>query len=70
MNKITTRQDFMDFFRDDEKLNLLTLDDKFEKFTQILPGQCDFTVELFDEIFSNYDIGHLKVIEIENEKSA
>jgi hypothetical protein len=63
MNSITTREDFMEFFRDDEKLNLLTLYDKIEIFSQVLPGQCDFSKELLEEIFSDYDVTHLKVIE-------
>ena len=63
MSNITTREDFMEFFRDDEKLNLLSLYDKIEIFSSILPGQCYFTKELFDEIFTDYDVTNLKVVE-------
>ncbi|CAA6679694.1 MULTISPECIES: hypothetical protein [unclassified Lentimonas] len=38
-----TRQDFMDFFRDDDRLNLLTNDDRLEIFSQILAGSSDIT---------------------------
>jgi hypothetical protein len=66
MNALTTREDFMKFYRDDEKLNLLTVDDRIEIFSQILLGQSDFTLELFEDLFSNYDIAHMKIIEVKN----
>jgi len=58
-----TREDFMNFFRDDDMLNHLSVDDRIEVFSTILLGSSDFKKELFDEIFSDYGIGHLKVIE-------
>jgi len=61
-----TRDDFMEFFRDDEKLNLLSVDDRVEVFSTILLGSSDFKKRLFDEIFSDYCVSHLEVIEIEN----
>lgn len=63
-----TQEDFMIFFRDDEKLNLLSADDRVEVFSQILIGSSDFTKELLDEILSDYDVSNLKIIEIENGK--
>jgi hypothetical protein len=62
-----TRDDFMDFFRDEEKLNTLSVDDRIEVFSYILLGSSDFKKSLFDEIFSDYCVAHLKVIEVENE---
>ena len=59
-----TRDDFMNFFRDDEKLNELSPDDRIEVFSTILLGSSDFKKKLFDEIFIDYDISHLEVIEI------
>lgn len=58
-----TRDDFMNFFRDDDKLNELSVDDRIEVFSTILLGSSDFTKELFDELFSDYGIGHLEVID-------
>jgi hypothetical protein len=59
-----TREDFMTFFRDDESLNKLSVDDRIEVFSTILLGSSDFKKKLFDEIFSDYCIDHLEVIEI------
>lgn len=59
-----TRKEFMDFFRDDERLNLLSTDDKVEVFTQILQGSSDFTVELLEEVLSDYSVNHIGVYKI------
>jgi hypothetical protein len=63
-NDKITREDFMTFFRDDESLNKLSVDDRIEVFSTILLGSSDFKKKLFDEIFSDYCIDHLEVIEI------
>jgi hypothetical protein len=62
-NNTTTREQFMTFFRDDKKLNLLSPDDRIEVFSSILIGCSDFKKKLFDEIFSDYCVGNLEVIE-------
>lgn len=62
------REQFMEFFRDDEKLNELTADDRVEIFRYILLGSSDFTKELLDEILSDYCVENLEVIEIRNEE--
>jgi hypothetical protein len=59
-----TRNDFMDFFRDDEKLNTLSNDDRLEIFVSIVGGQSDFTVDLFNEILDNYDVDWIYVNEV------
>ncbi len=64
VNNLSTREDFMTFFRDDEKVNLLSPDDRVEIFSQILLGTSDFKKELFDEILSDYSVTHLEVIEV------
>ncbi len=64
--KKITRDDFMFFFRNDECLNELSVDDRVEVFSTILLGSSDFKKELFDEIFSDYCVSHLEVIEISN----
>ncbi len=59
-----TREDFMAFFRDDDKLNSLTVDDRVEIFCQVLVGSCDFTKELLNGILGDYNVSHLEVIEV------
>ena len=61
-----TRDDFMDFFRDNEKLSILSVDDRIEVFSTILLGSSDFKKSLFDEIFSDYGVTNLDVIEVSN----
>lgn len=61
-----TRQEFMDFFRDDEKLALLSADDRVELFSQALISSDDFTFKLLDEIFSDYSVSHLSVVPVES----
>jgi hypothetical protein len=58
-----TREDFMKFFRDNEKLNELSVDDRVEIFSTILVGSSDFKKELFDKIFSDYSVEHLEILE-------
>lgn len=64
--KELTRSDFMNFFRDNDKLDLLSVDDRIEIFSTILLGSCDFKKKLLDEIFSDYCVTHLEVIERNN----
>lgn len=56
-----TRGDFMAFFRDDEKLNLLTADDRKEIFSQILSGTGDFTKEFLEEVINDYDVTDIEI---------
>lgn len=58
------REEFMQFFRDEEKLNELTPDDRDEIFRTILLGSCDITKELLEEIISDYSASNLKVINV------
>lgn len=62
--KEINREEFMQFFRDDEKLNELTPDDRDEIFRTILLGSCDITKELLEEIISDYSVSNLKVINV------
>jgi hypothetical protein len=59
-----TRQDFMDFFRDDDRLNILTNDDRLEIFSKILAGSSDITKELLDGLLSDYSVGGLKLVQV------
>lgn len=56
----------MKFFRDSEKLNELTPDDRVEIFRTILLGSSDLTMDLLNEILKDYSVDNLKVIEINN----
>lgn len=58
-----SREDFMKFFRDDDKLNQLTVDDRVEIFTTILVGSSDITKELLDNILSDYSVSNLEIID-------
>ena len=61
-----TREDFMKFFRDTEKLNELTSDDRVEVFRTILLGSSDFSKDLLNEVLGDYCVDNLEVIEINN----
>lgn len=63
-----SRNEFMEFFRDDEKLNELSVDDRLEIFSTVLLGASDLTKELLDEILSDYDVTNLEIIEKKNAK--
>lgn len=63
--KQMSSDEFMEFFRDDEMLNMLSVDDRIEIFSSILLGNLDFTKQLFDTLFSDYEVSHLEVIETE-----
>ena len=58
-----SREDFMKFFRDTEKLNELTPDDRVEIFRSILLGSSDFSKDLLNEILGDYCIDNLEVME-------
>ncbi len=62
------RDEFMQFFRDDEKLNELSVDDRIEVFSTVLVGSSDLTKELLDEILSNYNVSNLEIIHNGKEK--
>ena len=62
--KIMSRDEFMDFFRDDDSLNQLSVDDRIEIFSTILLGSSDFTKELLDRIFIDYCVSNLEIIEV------
>jgi hypothetical protein len=63
--KQMSSDEFMEFFRDDEMLNMLSVDDRIEISSSILLGNLDFTKQLFDTLFSDYEVSHLEVIETE-----
>jgi hypothetical protein len=54
----------MNFFRDSEKLNELTPDDRIEIFRTILLGSSDLTKDLLIEILNDYSVGNIEVVDI------
>ena len=60
---ITTREEFMNFFRDDDLMTLLTADDRIEIFSSVLIGESDFTKELLDQILKDYGVRHLSIVD-------
>lgn len=62
-NSNFTRADFMSFFRDTEKLNELSVDDRLEVFRSILTGSSDISAKMLNELLADYGVGHLKVVE-------
>ena len=58
-----SREDFMNFFRNDEKINELSADDRVEIFRTILVGSSDLTKDLLNHILVDYSVSNLEVIE-------
>lgn len=54
----------MEFFRNDDSLNLLSTDDRLELFSSILVGNSDFKLELFEQLFADYGVNHLTVVQV------
>lgn len=61
------RDEFMAFFRDNEKLNTLSADDRLEIFSTILQGSSDFNKTMLDDVLSDYGVETLKVVEVQVE---
>jgi hypothetical protein len=61
-----SREDFMKFFRDTEKLNELSIDDRIEIFRTILVGSSDLTKDLLNEILGDYCVDNIEVIDRNN----
>ena len=57
----------MNYFRDDEKLQELSVDDRIEIFRTILLGSSDITKDLLNDILSDYDVSNLEIIEVNYE---
>ena len=61
--KAITREAFMQFFRDEEKLNELSPDDRIEIFSTILLGSSDTTKALLEEVLKDYNVSNLEVVD-------
>jgi len=68
MKEKISRDEFMEFFRDTIKLNQLTPDDRVEIFRTILLGSSDLTMNLLNEILSDYSVDNLEITELKNGK--
>jgi hypothetical protein len=62
--KAFDREDFMSFFRNDDKLSELSTDDRIEIFKTILVGSTDITKDLLDGLLRDYGVGNLEVVEV------
>lgn len=59
-----SRTDFMSFFRNEDKLSELSVDDRTEVFRTILVGNNDITKELLDSLLSDYCVEGLEVVKV------
>ena len=64
------KQDFMDFFRDDDKLNSLSTENRIEIFKTILSGSSDFTKQLLEEILIDYNVSNLIILNNEENNNS
>lgn len=55
------RDNFMRFFRDNNMLNSLSVDDRIEIFSTILLGKTDITFELLNNLLIEYDVEDLEI---------
>lgn len=58
------REQFMSFFRNDDKLSKLSVDDRIEVFKTVLTGSSDITKELLDNLLSDYCVRDLEVVKL------
>ena len=62
-----TRNDFLDFFGNDEQLNQLSADDRIELFLSIMKDGDDITKELLNEVISDYN-ADIEIVDLHNTK--
>ena len=63
MNKIEiTREEFMEFFRSDKYMDLLTADDHKELFLDSLTRSSDITYNLLEDLCDNYSVNLKEII--------
>jgi len=55
------REQFMEFFRNDEALATLTADDRHEVFAGIMLGSSDFTADMLNNVLNDYGVVTLNV---------
>lgn len=67
-SKSMTRDDFMNFFRDDDKLNTLSVYDRLKVFRTILPGGSELIADLFNPILDDYNVEVSEVVSYDKSK--
>lgn len=63
-----TRNDFLDFFGNDEQLNQLSADDRIELFLSIMKDGDDITKELLNEVISDYN-ADIEIVDLHDAKT-
>jgi hypothetical protein len=58
-----SRDQFMDFFRNNDSVNTLSVSDRKEVFSTILLGSSDITKKLLDSILNDYCVENIQVTE-------
>lgn len=58
------RENFMNFFRDNDRLNTLTPDDRIEIFSTILLGNSDITFELLNNLLIDYEVTNFEILKM------
>lgn len=61
---IMNRDNFMSFFRNNNMLNSLSVDDRIEIFSTILLEKTDITFELLNNLLIEYDVDDLVIFKI------
>jgi hypothetical protein len=62
-NQTLTREQFMQFFRNDDLLKSLSPADRIEIFSTIMLGSSDFTKELLEGILRDYGVEGIEIVE-------
>jgi hypothetical protein len=62
-NSPITREQFMQFFRNDEQLITLSPADRIEIFSTIMLGSSDFTKELLEGVLRDYCVEGIEIVE-------
>lgn len=63
-NQTISKEIFMSFFRDSEKLSELTSVDRIEILRTIFLGSSDLTKDLLTDILNDYSVENIEVIEL------
>ena len=60
-----TRDQFMEFFRSDDFNQQMSVEDCREVFATVLKGSSDFTAEFLNEILSDYSVGDVIAVQLD-----
>jgi len=62
-----TRDEFMEFIRDEKMLNTLNDFDRKEVFFSVLPLRSSIDKELLDELLFHYEVDNISIVQLEND---